>query len=298
MLRARGRAVRAIAVIESGDAAVVRSVRVRGDVIEIETTSGVDRHLLNPVGWTIETPSGSVRLAGRRAAEEPFQPLLEIDAPVKARALALRIADRPALDGSLAGFDVEEPLVIDTEDQYRRSEEPYPGPDELSAIVYVNWTDDALYLAVEVTKPDVWFRPRDAAPLSLDNEVDDIHSDGVQIYFQEGEAGDTLGFLVVPEESGGLRVHPVAGTAARSDQLAGAWMRTDTGYRITARLALSESAHAHAGHRYGFDVLVNEMQEDRTRRAGQLVWSGGNGWVWLRGDRQSPERFGVLEFIG
>jgi len=31
---------------------------------------------------------------------------------------------------------------------------------------------------------------------------------------------------------------------------------------------------------------------------GQLVWSGGNGWVFLRGDRQDPERFGVLELVG
>jgi hypothetical protein len=26
-----------------------------------------------------------------------------------------------------------------------------------------------------------------------------------------------------------------------------------------------------------------------------LVWSGGGGWVYLRGDRQDPARFGVLE---
>jgi hypothetical protein len=47
--------------------------------------------------------------------------------------------------------------------------------------------------------------------------------------------------------------------------------------------------------RVGFDLLVNEMQSGRVRRAGQLVWSGGGGWIWLRGDRQDPERFGVLE---
>jgi hypothetical protein len=37
------------------------------------------------------------------------------------------------------------------------------------------------------------------------------------------------------------------------------------------------------------------MRPGRVRRAGQLVWSGGGGWVYLRGDRQSPESFGVLE---
>ena len=36
---------------------------------------------------------------------------------------------------------------------------------------------------------------------------------------------------------------------------------------------------------------------DRLRRAGQLVWSGGGGWVYLRGDRQERARFGVLEMV-
>ncbi|MEP7327186.1 MAG: hypothetical protein ABI836_14645 [Gemmatimonadota bacterium] len=31
-----------------------------------------------------------------------------------------------------------------------------------------------------------------------------------------------------------------------------------------------------------FDFLVNEMYSDRQRRAGQLVWSGGNRWVYLQ----------------
>jgi hypothetical protein len=44
-----------------------------------------------------------------------------------------------------------------------------------------------------------------------------------------------------------------------------------------------------------FDLLVNRMLPGRMRRAGQLVWSGGGGWVWLRGDRQDPARFGTLE---
>ena len=30
-------------------------------------------------------------------------------------------------------------------------------------------------------------------------------------------------------------------------------------------------------------------------RGGQLVWSGGGGWVYLRGDRQSADAFGIVE---
>jgi len=55
---------------------------------------------------------------------------------------------------------------------------------------------------------------------------------------------------------------------------------------------------AHVGGRLRFDLLVNEMLPGRTRRAGQLVWSGGNGWGWVRGDRQDVTRMGVLELVG
>ena len=42
-------------------------------------------------------------------------------------------------------------------------------------------------------------------------------------------------------------------------------------------------------------AIAREMLPERERRSGQLVWSGGSGWVWLRGDRQPPERLGELE---
>ena len=45
-------------------------------------------------------------------------------------------------------------------------------------------------------------------------------------------------------------------------------------------------------------LIVNEMLPGRMRRVGQLVWSGGGGWLWLRGDRQDPARFGILDLVG
>jgi hypothetical protein len=39
------------------------------------------------------------------------------------------------------------------------------------------------------------------------------------------------------------------------------------------------------------DLIVNDMSPGRTRRRGQLVLSGGGGWIYLQGDRQSPSRF-------
>ena len=301
VIRVRGRAARLITVLESvAEGTAFNAVRAKGDLIEVETARGVDRHSMQAAGWSIDGPSGAVRLGGRRKPAAPFEPLLQLDAPTKASGNALRVDEPPALDGTLAGFDCSDPLTLDIEDQYRRSEEPYPGPEAFSAVACVNWTDDALYLAVDVTKLDLCFRAPDAPPLLLDNEPDDIHSDGLQVYLQEGEAGAVLGFLIVPEgtDSGSSRVHGVEGTAGRPELVRGVWQRTDGGYRVTLTIPFSEYTRAHPGGRMAFDLIVNEMFPDRVRRAGQLVWSGGDSWVWLRGDRQPASRFGVLELIG
>jgi Heparinase II/III-like protein len=301
LIRARGRAARFVAVLESVTGETpLQAVRVKGDVIAVETARGADRHTPHPGGWSIEGPSGAVKLGGRRKPSAPYEPLIEIDRPTKATANALRVDAPPPLDGTLAGFDCLDPLTLDIEDQYRRSEEPYPGPEECSAVAWLNWTDDALYLAVEVTKPELCFRAPNAPPLLLDNEPDDIHSDGLQVYLQEGEGGAVFAFLIVPvgEQRGPLRVRAVEDTAGRPEMVRGAWERTGSGYRVTLAIAFSEEARAHPGGRMGFDLIVNEMLPGRVRRAGQLVWSGGNSWVWLRGDRQPTGRFGVLEMLG
>jgi hypothetical protein len=75
----------------------------------------------------------------------------------------------------------------------------------------------------------------------------------------------------------------------------GGWEATETGYRLTLAITPPGWSELRPGEEIGFDLLVNEMRSGRQRRAGQLVWSGGGGWVWLRGDRQDPARFGTLE---
>ena len=153
------------------------------------------------------------------------------------------------------------------------------------------------HLAVEVTEPDLIFRPVDAPPLRLDNEPDDIHSDGLQIYVRMPEEDQVRGYLIVPEPGGGLRVRGAQETEGRADQVRGGWRRTETGYCVTLAVT-GDQARWHIGARLGFDLLVNEMLPGRVRRVGQLVWSGGGGWIWLRGDRQSVARFGALDLIG
>jgi hypothetical protein len=237
-----------------------------------------------------------VKLRGARRPETPFQPLVQRDRPLVAHAVAVHVGESPALDGTFDGFDLSEPLELDHEDQYRRSEEPYAGPDDFSARAYVNWSDEGLYLAVEVTKPEVFARNPHASPLRLDNEPDEIHADGIQVYIRLPNNDEIHGLLILPSTvGGGLIVRSVAGTDAGGDTVRGGWQTTETGYALTVAISPPGWSQFHAGSEIGFDLLVNQMLPDRVRRAGQLVWSGGGGWVWLRGDRQDPARFGILE---
>lgn len=311
LLRARGRNIRMISVLETHrDQPVMRSVRSKGDTIEIETAGGRHQHRFGGLEWVVERDGQeTITLRGQREAMPPFAPLLEIDAPTPVVAPAFRVANPPPLDGTVAGFEVSEPLELGLEDQYRRSEDAYPGPDELSAIAHAAWDETALYLAVEITKPDLVLRPPRA--LKLDNEPDDIHSDGLQVYVSAaaGAAADDrstngaapAGYLIVPNQDGStVRASPTTDTRDHShaDEVRGNWRRTESGYCVTVAIPWPEGVHPHAGGRVRFDLIINEMLPGRRRRVGQLVWSGGGGWAWLRGDRQDPSRFGVLELVG
>ena len=309
VVRVRGRNTRIVAVLEphQGDSGL-RAVRARGDTVEIDTTSGTDRHRLAPTEWTVEQEGQPPRvLRGVRNAIPPFVPLLEIDAPTPVAAPSFRVGAAPPLDGTLEGFELSEPLLLALEDQYRRSEDAYPGPDELSAVAYAAWDESALYLAVDVTKPDVCVRPGDAPPLKLDNEPDDIHSDGLQVYVaaaagpsgHDGVGTTPAGYLIVPGESEHtVRARVTSDTrTGNAAGVRGGWRRTDTGYCMTVAIPWPEGMRPHPGGSVRFDLIINEMLPGRTRRVGQLVWSGGGGWVWLRGDRQEHNRLGVLELV-
>ena len=164
------------------------------------------------------------------------------------------------------------------------------------ATCWAAWNEDGLYLTIDVAKPDVWFRPPDAPPLLLDNEPDDINSDGVQVYVRPLADGPVFGWLIVPEKDAALRVSGAGGTSGTPEMVDGSWEHTDDGYRINAGVrACPAGSTSLLGDTIGFDLLVNEMRPGRQRRAGQLVWSGDGGWVWLRGDRHDPARFGRLE---
>src|SRR5439155_776968 len=131
VLRARGRGARFVTVLEPVAAApTVRGVRARGEVVDVETARGIERHAIGAEGWEVQVGAERVRLSGTRPTVPALQPLLELERPTPVTGTALRVDRPPALDGTLDGFDLAEPLRLDLEDQYRRSEEPYAGPEE------------------------------------------------------------------------------------------------------------------------------------------------------------------------
>jgi hypothetical protein len=298
LIRSRGQTLRIITAMETGTGSgAIRKVReADNNAIEVETSSGVEHHVPTVEGWEIRSSGGVTRLAGLRRQPKPFEPLVQRERPLLMRGVALAIADPPLLDGSMEGFDSSEPLHLDHEDQYRRSEEPYSGPDDFSAIAIVNWSDESLYLAVEVMKSNLVVREPDTPPMLLDNEPDEIHADGIQVYLRPALDEPARGYLIVPStHDGELISRGVSGLTLGDSEVTGAWQATGTGYRITIAITPPSWGPFRPGDEIGFDLLVNEMLPKRMRRAGQLVWSGGGGWVWLRGDRQNPERFGALE---
>src|SRR5207244_10992608 len=102
--------------------------------------------------------------------------------------------------------------------------------------------------------------------------------------------GGVPAVAAVRNRGGPVRVLGAGDRPGVAASVRGAWRRTEQGYCVTIAVAWPEWHHAHVGGQLGFDLIINEMLPGRERRAGQLVWSGGKGWGWLRGDRQDPDR--------
>ena len=165
---------------------------------------------------------------------------------------------------------------------YRRSEDPYAESFSARAAVFAHGSQ--VCFAATVSKPEVCFWAPDTADPKLDNEVPDIHSDGVQCYVG---TGSWQGFVAVPDaDSKQVHVRSVAGPVGDVGAVFGEWRPTEHGYSIV--VVVDVGRRLHVGDILSVNLVVNEMYPDRERRAGQLALSGGGGWVYLRGDRESP----------
>ncbi len=267
--------------------ASVEKVEVAGEEVRVICGGVAQTFRLDESGVEITEPGGIVTSLGGALAEPEPHEQLRYAPPIVRCAL---LEGPPLLEEGLEPFPSDAVVWLGAA-QYRRSEEEYPGEQELAAHVGLGAFGSALYFAVEVRKPDLVFRAADAPDPMLDNENPDIHADGVQLFI--GLAGWS-GYLVLPQTGAQkVRVRPVGGTVDRGEELSGEWCRTSGGYRVLAVYEAGE--HFVTGERFAVNVVVNEMKPDRERRAGQLALAGGGGWVYLKGDRESPDVAAIAE---
>jgi hypothetical protein len=254
-----------IAVIDEAGGIVVRGAGGEHRVYETET------------GLQIERPSGVIALATRQSVERPAP-----SPPVPPRSPDLQLP-RAATEPTLDAWPAESLRFTLGAEHYRRSERAWAETGPFGVALDVAAWGQAVWFRIAVTKPEIVVRAPDAPDPTLDNEVPDIHSDGVQCYVGR-ESWE--GYVVLPDLAGGaLRVRAVAGTAGDARRVSGSCRRTAGGYELLVRCDTGTALRA--GDRVHFTVSVNEMAAGRERRLGQLALAGG-GWVYLRGDRESP----------
>ncbi len=279
---AEGETVTLVAAVDLG--AGLEDVEcVEDDFLVRHADGTIHLHRAHDAGWEIETGHGDpVVLGGLR--DEPEEPAPEPERFEAPAAHIPRVGTPPPLDGTPAGFPADAVLRLEREEQFRRAEDPWPGADAFSARAYLAHDGAALYVAVDVTSPEPWFRPADLPDPEWENENPDIHSDGIQLYV------DSLGFygwLLVPVADGTtVRVAGVRGTDGHPGMIAGArWEPTATGYCVTFAVEVPDLVQPDMH----LDLCVNRKGAGRERRWGQLVWSGARGSrLYLAGDRPVP----------
>jgi hypothetical protein len=230
----------------------------------------VDVHRATDYGWLIEPDHGDpVELEGMRPEPEPG-PVLE---------------DAPPDESTAPARPHREALELNTAAQYRRAESAYPGPEAFAGRAILDVRDDTLHVELDVVAPEPWFRSGEEENPEWENENPDIHSDGVQVYV---ENGGFFGWLVVPDidDEAAVRVAAVKGTDAETEMITGgAWHPTADGYHLAFDIAFPDTMTGD----FGFDLYINRGHESRERRTGQLVWSGARGTrLYLAGDRALP----------
>ena len=262
---------------------VVTGVTIRdGSVIVERGDHDRHEHTRHDGGWSVTLHSGgarsSIELGGQRR--------VGVAEPVTA-ASAHRVLARHPL--RIRAGHV--PLSFELgEGAYRRSEESWSDAGRPRAVVELSATHRHLVIEVSVEKPEVVLRAPNAVDPALDNEHPDIHSDGVQLYVAARGWDRPAAWLAVPEQPRPrVRTRVVDGASPTVPLIAG-WSPEPGGYAMRFEIPL-DALGAGQALPVALDLIVNEMAPGRIRRRGQLVLSGGGGWVYLQGDRQSPARF-------
>ncbi len=199
---------------------------------------------------------------------------LVLPAPPPQSALRLDIRDRRQ-------------VVIGVADRFASTSErdSWRGPKDASAVAYVGWTPQALWVRVDVTdNVRRVARGRGA-----------YNGDCVEV-FLDLRRGGSLGspapgpgvyqILIAPPAA--RRATPIEATG-RAPAGVKAWgMTTEGGYSIVCVIPWPDG-RGRAGREFGFDIAVDDADnvgEPRARRRSQLVWHG------TANDFQDPSAYG------
>lgn len=279
----------------------VQGAESDGDGWRVQLTSG-EAHAHRPFAreWRITQRTGGgvrvITLGGQRRSP-PVVP----GAPARTRTrpptiTVPRVARAPAAPGDLTRWSMEGGPRAPWRarlgrEHYRRSEPSWTEAGAPDALVVLAATADDVLVEMTMRQPAPRFAPW-RAENPLDNEHPDINSDGVQLYVRSEERPEGTAhysWIMVPEpDADRVRVTPRI-REGPPVALRARWRRTEQGYQILVAIPRAVLAHGQSGF---LDLAINEIDDGRERRRGQLVLSGARGeWVYLRGDRQDPDRY-------
>jgi hypothetical protein len=228
-----------------------------------------DRHSARADGWHIVSDGAETRRLVLGGLVMP---------PARDDALRAAIPDRPS--GGALRLPARFTLGLD---HYRCSEDDWEEAGRPECTVAITRERGEIVVVVDVPKSDRNFVAIDAEN-PYDNEPAPINGDGVQLYVTVGSKRG--GWLLVPSaQSQDVGMKAIDGWSGEL-RVRATWAATSSGYVLTARISIPESARELA-----LDVLVNETPRTRVRRRGQLVLSGSCGeFVFLRGDRHDADQ--------
>jgi hypothetical protein len=199
----------------------------------------------------------------------------------------------PSLDGSWKGWTKSTPITIDKPNQVCRllmGNQPWHGPKDLSAKIYVMYDPKYLYVGADVTDDSVvthWNFPVMSYPWDTDcmEVVLDTRTDAEQGHdpptpglFRHLSMADyrTTDFGPSMWQGGGAG----GPLLPKPNLVPGAetyYTRTARGYAMICRYPLSELPQvvARPGYKIGFDAAIND-NDGTSYRKNQHIWAGFN----------------------
>lgn len=295
-LRTSGKSGHIVGVWAWGDS--VTSVKFDGldnsATVTVQTNDGTAaKHSRVENGWYIALTCGhatsSIELGGLIPVVNSGLPEDAPTVEVRAAIAIPRISrDAGKLDDQ-AGHIIRSALRFKLEaTHYVPTEQAWGDAGAPVAIVQIGATADELIVDVLARTGSIVV-PSVHDENLLDNERRDVNSDGVQLHIgAQSSAGWNSGWLAVPA----VETKPEARVSALVSGTSGirtAWLVTSDGWAMRAAIPLAHIALGRIGS-FSMEVIVNERSADRQRRRGQLVFSGGGGFGYLRGDRADIRR--------